>query len=132
MGATLAKTERLCSRKLMELLFGGGGRSLSAYPVRMVMMTRPRSETDVPVQIMVSVSKRHFKRAVKRNRVKRQLREAFRMQKQVLAESVPADKSVVAAFIWMSDELFPSAIVHERMRNLLQRASERMVDKKEA
>jgi len=129
MAATFGKNERLCSRKLMELLFGGGGRALSAYPVRMVMMTRPRTETDVPVQVLMSVSKRHFKRAVKRNRVKRQLREAYRQQKQTLADRVPADKSVVAAFIWLSDDLFPTATVSERMNNLLQRAAERMAEK---
>jgi len=123
---TLVKAERLHSRKLIELLFGGKKRALSAYPVRMVMMMRPRAETDVPVQMMVSVSKRHFKRAVKRNRVKRQLREAYRLQKQLLTAHVPEETTVVCAFIWLSDDLFPTATVMQQMKSLLVRASEKI------
>jgi ribonuclease P protein component len=68
---TLRKDERLCSRKALEELFGGGHQSFSAYPVRAVFMPNGLDG----VRILVSVSKRYFKRAVKRNRIKRQLRE---------------------------------------------------------
>ena len=71
---TLPKEERLCSRKALEELFGGGHQSVSAFPIRAVYMP---NEVGV-VRVMVSVSKRYFKRAVKRNRIKRQLREAYR------------------------------------------------------
>lgn len=76
---TLAKAERICSKKLTDRLFNGSsGRSLSAFPLRMVYTVVSREE-DAPAALMlVSVPKRHFKRAVKRNRVKRQVREAFR------------------------------------------------------
>ena len=73
-GFTLCKEERLVGRKLVETLFkGGGSRSMSYYPLRIVYCLVAREEA--PVRILVSVPKRCFKRAVKRNRVKRQVRE---------------------------------------------------------
>ena len=77
---TLPKSERLCSQKALQKLFGGERRSVSVYPIRAVY-----ADSEEPgIRIMVSVGKRHFKRAVKRNRVKRQLREAYRLNKQIL------------------------------------------------
>src|SRR3712207_1426166 len=84
---TLAKEERICSRTLIDRLFmGGKSKSLTAFPLRAVYLVQ---ETDEPqalqMQMMVSVPKRCFKRAVKRNRVKRQVREAYRKNKQILS-----------------------------------------------
>ena len=94
---TLPKEERLCSRKALEELFGGGHQSVSAFPIRAVYMP---NEVGV-VRVMVSVSKRYFKRAVKRNRIKRQLREAYRLQKELLQ---PLTGGLDIAFLWTSDE----------------------------
>ena len=73
------------------------------------------------MQILVSVSKRHFKHAVDRNRVKRQLRQAYRLNKQLIEAAVPQDRSVAVAFIWMSDEICTTAMVEKRMTSLLRR-----------
>lgn len=126
---TLAKAERICSKKLTDRLFNGSsGKSLSAFPLRMVYTVVSREE-DAPAALMlVSVPKRHFKRAVKRNRVKRQVREAFRKNKQLLLpglESCP-DRQAAMAFIWQSDELFDTATVERKVQSLLQRLSERL------
>ncbi|MBP3712369.1 MAG: ribonuclease P protein component [Bacteroidaceae bacterium] len=114
---TLPKTERLCSRKALEELFGGGHRSVSAFPIRAVYM--PNNVGGV--RVMVSVSKRYFKRAVKRNRIKRQLREAYRLQKELLQ---PLSGGLDIAFLWTSDELLPTEKVFQKMQNLLQRIHE--------
>lgn len=111
------KEERLCSRKALEELFGGGHRSVSAFPVRAVFM---RSERE-GVRVMVSVSKRYFKRAVKRNRVKRQLREAYRLQKHLL---MPLEGGLDVALLWTSPELMPTDVVFQKMQILLQRIHE--------
>ena len=122
---TFSKRERIVSRKLIERLFSqGSSHSTSAYPLRIVYMETEREE--VPVQMMVSVSKRHFKRAVKRNRVKRQVREAYRHHKQLLIEKVPEDKSLAVAFIWLSDDLFDSRQVERSVRRLLEKVAERV------
>ena len=111
---TLSKRERIVSRKLIELLFSkGSSRSTSAFPLRIVFMEKTREKGEEPVQILVSVSKRHFKRAVKRNRVKRQIREAYRHH-----------KSIAIAFIWLADELFDSQQVERCVKRLLGKVAE--------
>ena len=114
---TLPKEERLCSRKALEELFGGGHQSVSAFPIRAVYMP---NEVGV-VRVMVSVSKRYFKRAVKRNRIKRQLREAYRLQKELLQ---PLTGGLDIAFLWTSDEQLPTEMVFQKMQTLLQRIHE--------
>ena len=124
--ATFSKKERIVSQKLIEQLFSkGNSHSTSAFPLRIVYMEKEREEDEEPVQVMVSVSKRHFKRAVKRNRVKRQIREAYRHHKTILAERVPEGKQLAIAFIWLADELFESTQVERSVRHLLEKAAER-------
>ena len=118
---TLPKEERLCSRKALEELFGGSNKSILAYPVRAVFQKTEETE----IRIMVSVSKRFFKRAVKRNRIKRQLREAYRLNKHILQ---PAEGGLHVAFLWNSNELLPSAKVMEKMQTLLSKINETVAD----
>ena len=65
---------------------------------------------------------------MKRNRVKRQMREAYRLQKHILDEKVAAmtDKSLVIAFVWLDDKLRDSNEVHDRMGRILTRISEKI------
>lgn len=124
---SLDKEERVTGLKLVETLFKGGeSRSMSCYPLRVVYCLTEREKASV--RIMVSVPKRYFKRAVKRNRIKRQLREAFRKNKHLLTgamETLP-DKALALAFIWMDDQLRDSSEVESRMVSLLVRISERL------
>ena len=115
------------------MLFGGGkSRSMVAFPVRLVYMTND-CNTDTPqLMMMVSVSKRHFKHAVKRNRVKRQIREAYRLNKHILATASEKleGKTLSMGFIWLSDELMPTERVEKSVVNLMQRLNERIaIDK---
>ena len=120
---TFNKRERIVSRKLIEQLFSqGSSHSASAYPLRIVYMQTERDT--VPVQILVSVSKRHFKHAVKRNRVKRQIREAYRHHKHLLEEKIPADMSLAIALIWLSDGLHNSRQVGSSVRRLLEKVAD--------
>lgn len=105
------KSERLCSRKAIEELFAGGSRSLAAFPLRVTFVDASE------MQVLMSVSKRHFKHAVDRNRAKRQMREAWRQNRELL-DNAPSQH---LAFIWLSDEPQPSDLVHRKMRNLLHR-----------
>ena len=87
-------------------------------------MEKKREEGEEPVQILVSVSKRHFKRAVKRNRVKRQIREAYRHHKQILVDKVPQGTALAIAFIWLADELLDSRQVDRSVKRLLEKVAE--------
>lgn len=126
---TLKKRERLCSMKLTNRLFNGAGsHSMAAFPVRIVWMEKEREEHESPIQILVSVSKRHFKRAVKRNRVKRQLREAYRLSKQMLYDKLEQSpqRAVIIAFIWLSDEVSSTTEVVRCTETLMKRLTEKL------
>ena len=124
---TFSKRERIVSKKLIEQLFSKGSSfSISAFPLRIVVMETAQVADDVPVQVLVSVSKRHFKHAVDRNRVKRQIREAYRHHKQILTEKVQQQQTLAIAFIWLADGLHESATVEKSVRILLGKAAERL------
>ena len=124
---TFNKRERIVSKKLIEQLFSKGSSfSISAFPLRIVVMETTRVADDAPVQVLVSVSKRHFKHAVDRNRVKRQIREAYRHHKQILTERVQQQQTLAIAFIWLADGLHESATVEKSVRILLGKAAERL------
>ena len=83
---------------------GGVSKSFSIFPIRVVYM--PVEQGEAPASILISVSKRRFKRAVKRNRVKRQIREAYRKNKYLLVDELQRrEKRLAIAFIYLSDEL---------------------------
>ena len=115
------------SLRLIDELFGGGhSRSVAAFPLRAVFMQRPRGAHDEPLQMLISVPKKYFHHAVDRNRVKRQVREAWRLHKSLLAEALASDKQLLIAFVWTSDTLLPTSAVHERVANLTRRITEKL------
>jgi len=75
---TYPKKVRLRSKKLIQKLFEEG-KSINKYPLRLVWIEVDRLPEDVLLQSAVSVSKKRFKRAVKRNLLKRRMREAIRL-----------------------------------------------------
>lgn len=129
----LSKWERICSRTQLERLFTGGkSKSFSVFPLRVVYLLTDQPDGDlqhvVPVKMMVSVSKRHFKRAVKRNRVKRQVREAYRLNKEIVVSSMAdsPNRQLLLGFIWMSDELHDTDTVERSMQVLLKRVADKL------
>ena len=126
---TFGKRERIVSRKLLDRLFAGvGSRSMGAFPLRAVYITVERGAHDAPVQVLITVSKRHFKRAVKRNRVKRQIREAYRHNRHLLDSAIlpTPERALALAFIWQADELYPTADITVAMQSLLTRLAEKL------
>lgn len=122
---TLSKEERICSKKLINELFTENGRSMTAFPLRVVFMKRTIVDDQPRAAMLVSVPKRYFKHAVDRNRVKRQVREAFRRNKSIITQNLTDDHEAVAmAFVWLTNEKFPSSEVENRMVRLLTRISE--------
>ena len=131
---SLPQAERINSKKEIDRLFHGGrSKSMTISPLRVVYMAEVRDgETRGPVaRMMVSVPKRHFKRAVKRNLVKRQVREAYRLNKHLLTDRIEGI-TVSMCFIWTADQIVSTADVQERMRKLLARMAERLAATAEA
>lgn len=113
---TLCKSERLRGKLEFEKLMSSG-KSFIVYPLRVIWRLESRDADNPPVRVAVSVSKRRFKRAVKRNRVKRLVREAYRLHKYDFHAFVPAGQMLDLLFIYVHDELpdyarIEKAIVH--------------------
>lgn len=128
-GNTLGMKERIKSKKQLDALFtGGGSHSMVAFPLRLVYMTTTDTPSPTPM-LMVSVSKRHFRHAVDRNRAKRQMREAYRLNKHILVPAMEMlmGKKLSMAFIWLADTPQPTEKVQRSMVNLLQRLNEKVV-----
>lgn len=128
---TFGKKERLCSRKLIDRLFVGNTHTnMTVWPLRAVfhLIDKPQNN-DAPEQVLISVSKRFFKRANKRNRVKRQIREAFRKNKGILYDQLLTkhpDKQLLLAFIWMDDKLHASDEMETKVGKILHRVGEKL------
>jgi len=78
------KEERLCSRKEITRLFEEGN-SFFSYPFNLIWI-KSDNKLHFPAQFAISVSRKSFKKAVTRNRIKRLIREAWRLEKSVLYE----------------------------------------------
>jgi ribonuclease P protein component len=99
------KTEKLKSRKQMEMIFAKG-KSFLVFPVKVFYM-QVEGEMDAPIKVGVGASSKVFKKAVDRNRVKRLLREAYRLNKIPLHEFVQANNKQVAVFMLYIDKTLP-------------------------
>lgn len=127
---TLSKQERLHGEKRIEQLFSSGS-SFIAYPLRVVFLKKKRLEAVSDVSIMVSVSKKKFKRAVKRNRMKRLVREAFRLNKQPfynLCEKY--NLSLDIAFLYLKDELSDFAEIEKAILKVVSSLTDRLENDK--
>lgn len=105
---TLGKEERLKSRKLIEKLYQEG-KSVKAFPLRMIFLQTEHT-SKFPAQVGVSVPKRNFKLAVHRNRIKRLMRETYRLQKNIVYNAVDVPYIFMISYIgkeeWKYEELF--------------------------
>ena len=116
---TLNKTERLKRRKIIEQLFSEG-RAVTAFPIR--VQYKMVDQLAVPLQAGFSVSSRNFKRAVDRNRIKRLMREAYRLQKLPLEQALQTKEQQLALFlIYTGKELPPYALVKEKVEVVLKK-----------
>ena len=82
---TYPKEEKLKSRNTIDLMFTKG-KSVSKYPLRLVYVPSPEEESEPGSKMGISVSKKHFKKAVDRNYFKRILREAYRHNKYIILD----------------------------------------------
>ena len=125
---TFRRGERLKSRKVIEQLFKGG-QSFAQYPLRIVWMEVAQPQSEFPAQFALSVSKKKFKRAVDRNRVRRLVREAYRLHKHSLYGGITKERSsahpessqIALMIIYTGTEILPFAAIEKAMRALLGR-----------
>lgn len=119
---TYPKTEKLKSKKSIGLLFSEG-QSVSKYPLRLVYVENS-FENEELIKFGVSVSKKYFKNAVDRNRLKRILRECYRLNKSSIQESVT--KPMALMFFYQSKEVLSYQEINEKTIRLFEKFSEKI------
>ncbi len=109
---TLSKKERLKSKKCIERLFLEG-KSFSCTPIRVVFIKNDLLQLN---QVAFSVSKKNFKLAVNRNRIKRLMREAYRLNKYSLDE-----RRFQLMFIYSGREIKSFSIIESSILSILKK-----------
>ena len=125
MKKTFTKEERLCSKRKIDSLFHGGS-SFIVYPFRVVYRVGQANEDPYPVQVILSVSKRRFKRAHDRNRIKRLMREVYRLQKnEILYEEVQQRSLTLdLAIQYVAKEELSFELLYSKMNKTLKQLTD--------
>jgi ribonuclease P protein component len=124
---TYNRDEKLKSRKVIEHLFKKG-KSMNAFPIKLLYDVTEDHSTFLKAG--VTVSSRTFKKAVQRNRVKRILREVYRLQKGALeAELALKEQYLAVFFIYIGKELPVFSEVYNKMGILLEKLKDTLSKK---
>ena len=122
---TFPKSEHLCGEIRITELFTKGEAFIS-YPLRVVYLLQPKKD-DAAVSVLVSVPKKRFKRAVKRNKLKRLIREAYRLNKQILTTVIEEkEMQLHVAFNYVSNDELDFATIEKKMKQALGKIVEKV------
>lgn len=124
---TFSRSERLKSHAIIGRLFREGN-SYIAYPLRVVWLAVPDSDParaffeENRAQLAISVPKRVFKTAVSRNRMKRRIREAYRLHKHELyAKLAATDQRIALMLVLVAKEEIPYSEIESGVRKLIKK-----------
>lgn len=116
--STFDRPEKLKSEKVIKQLFTKG-KGAYKYPFKLVILKGEYTSEDQMPQVMVSVSKRNFKRAVDRNRIKRQIREAYRLNKAEWLGQLD-NKPAYLAIIYIAKEFNDTNFLKKKLLKVLK------------
>lgn len=119
------KEEKLKSKKCLELLFSEGN-SVSKFPLKLIYIAT-ELPNNVPIQAGVSVTKRRFKKAVTRNRIKRLMREAYRLHKNDVFNTISTSYAFMFLYIGKQEPTFEE--IETSMIGLLQKFQDKVATK---
>ena len=111
---TLRKPELLRGKKTIAKLFNEGS-SFFLYPYKVVFALNP--EPGTPHRILVTVPKKRFKKAVDRNKIKRRIKESYRLNKQLLH----TEKPLIFAYIYLADKILSFQEIEDKLKQSLLR-----------
>lgn len=119
---TLKKSEKLCSQTAIDALFSPttAAKGALAYPLRMVSAPRSgmRRAGAAPVQFLISIPKKRLRKAVDRVKMRRRVREAYRLNRGLIRAMNP-EENMDVAFVYIANSLTPYDRVDRAMKKLL-------------
>jgi ribonuclease P protein component len=115
------KKERLASKKLIKELFSKGS-SFFLYPIKSFYFVNYPQAPEVN-QVIISIPKKNFKSAVKRNLLKRRIREAYRLNKHIL-QNQDASLQFLVGFVYISKDILSYKEIESKLKTILKRLSE--------
>jgi len=120
MNNRFSKKENLKSRKDIEILFSSG-KTISDYPIR-VVFTKKSEKTGVPINMGVTVAKKNIRLAVKRNLIKRRVREAYRLNNHELKTTLNTlNVELNIMIMYTSQQIFTYNQIEEKIKVILNR-----------
>lgn len=123
MNVALGKKYKLCSHTVIKAIFEEG-KTIKQYPLRTIKLKLEPDLTKAALQIVISVPKRNFKKAHDRNRIRRQLKEAFRLNKTALEKKLNEQMQQIALFIIYTEKnQLDYKVIEGKMKKLIHQIS---------
>ncbi len=114
---SFSKSERISEKKIIDNLFSSG-KKFSVYPFDVRFLNQDENSDSIH-KVLISVSSSKIKSAVKRNLLKRRIKESYRINKNIIS-----NKLLMIAFVYVSEEIFTFSVIDKAIKKVLKKLSE--------
>ncbi len=114
---SFSKSERISEKKIIDNLFSSG-KKFSVYPFDVRFLNQDENSDSIH-KVLISVSSSKIKSAVKRNLLKRRIKESYRINKNIIS-----NKLLMIAFVYVSEEIFTFSVIDKAIKKILKKLSE--------
>ena len=121
---TFTKAERITGEKRIDAIFASG-KSFISYPLRVVYLQHEQSPIH-SCSILITVPKKRIKKAVHRNRIKRLIRESYRLSKELINDIELGEQSLDIAFVYVKDTMSDYKEIQKGVKKALKQIAIRI------
>ena len=114
---SFSKSERISEKKIIENLFSSG-KKFCVYPFDVRFLSQDENFDSIS-KVLITVSSSKIKSAVKRNLLKRRIKESYRINKNIIY-----NKLLMIAFVYVSEEIFTFSVIDKAIKKILKKLSE--------
>jgi len=114
---SFSKSERISEKKIIDNLFSSG-KKFSVYPFDVRFLNQDENSDSISM-VLITVSSSKIKSAVKRNLLKRRIKESYRVNKNIIY-----NKLLMIAFVYVSEEIFTFSVIDKAIKKILKKLSE--------